>query len=123
MKQLGDILRDGGLVTGEQLDKALAEHQRLGRPLGRVLVDLGMLTESQLVAALATQIGLPFVDLSDYPVDAGAVALIPDAVARRHTALPIGFEDDKIVVAWNGLMLAYASLHDMHTLVRQRLGF
>ena len=58
-----------------------------------------MLTEGQLVAALATQIGLQFVDLSDYPVDGSAVAAVPDAVCRRHTALPIGYEDGKLVVA------------------------
>ena len=64
-----------------------------------MLVDLGYLSESQLVAALATQIGLPFADLSDYPVDAGAASLLPDAVARRQTALPVGYDDGRLVVA------------------------
>jgi type IV pilus assembly protein PilB len=99
MKQLGDILLEGGLVTQEELAGAVEEQQRLGRSLGRVLVDLGVLTESQLVAALATQIGMKFVDLTDYPVDGSAVAKISDVVARRHTALPIGYEDGKLVVA------------------------
>ncbi len=99
MKQLGDILLDGGHVTSEQLGHATEEQRRLGRSLGRVLVDLGMLSEGQLVAALATQIGLKFVDLSDYPVDGSAVSRVPDAVCRRHHALPIGYEDDKLVVA------------------------
>ncbi len=99
MKQLADILLDGGLVTAEQLEAAAGEQVRAGRSLGRVLVDLGIVTESQLVAALATQIGLPFVDLSDYPVDGSAVAAIPDTVARRYTALGIGYEEGRIVVA------------------------
>ncbi|MCU1591081.1 MAG: Type secretion system protein GspE [Frankiales bacterium] len=99
MKQLGDILLEGGHVTREQLANAVEEQRRLGRSLGRVLVDLGMLSEGQLVAALATQIGLKFVDLSDYPVDGSAVAKVPDAVCRRHNALPIGYEDGKLVVA------------------------
>ena len=99
MKQLGDILLEGGHVTREQLDHAVVEQRRLGRSLGRVLVDLGVLTESQLVAALATQIGMRFVDLSDHPVDGSAVMRVPDTVCRRHTALPIGFEDGKLVVA------------------------
>ena len=99
MKQLGDILLEGGLVTHDQLAGAMEEQQRLGRSLGRVLVDMGVLSESQLVAALATQIGMKFVDLTDYPVDGSAVAKITDVVARRHTALPIGYEDGKLVVA------------------------
>jgi type IV pilus assembly protein PilB len=99
VKQLGDILLEGGHVTPEQLAGAVEEQRRLGRSLGRVLVDLGMLTEGQLVAALATQIGLKFVDLSDYPVDGSAVSRVPDVVCRRHNALPIGYEDGRLVVA------------------------
>jgi type IV pilus assembly protein PilB len=99
MKQLGDVLLEGGLVTQEQLNGAVEEQQRLGRSLGRVLVDMGILTEPQLVAALATQIGMKFVDLTDYPVDGSAVGKISDVVARRHNALPIGYEDGKLVVA------------------------
>src|SRR5947208_417713 len=99
MKQLGDILLEDGLVSQEQLAVAVEEQRRLGRSLGRVLVDQGVLSESQLVAALATQIGMKFVDLADYPVDGSAVAKISDAVARRHTALSIGYDDGKLVVA------------------------
>ena len=99
MKQLGEILLDGGLVTRDQLDSAVAEQKRLGRSLGRVLVDQGVLTEAQLVASLAAQIGMRFVDLSDLQVDGSALARVPGAVARRHTAIPIGYEDGKLVVA------------------------
>jgi len=99
MKQLGDILLEGGLVTPEQLGGAVEEQQKLGRSLGRVLVDLGILTEAQLVAEMATRIGMQFVDLSDFAVDGSAVSRISDAVCRRHNALPIGYEDDKLVVA------------------------
>ncbi|MCW3041730.1 MAG: type secretion system protein GspE [Solirubrobacterales bacterium] len=99
MKQLGDILLEGGHLTRNQLESAVAEQKRLGRSLGRVLVDMKLLSEGQLVAALATQIGMKFVDLSDYPVDGSAVMRVPDPVCRRHTALPIGYEDGKLVVA------------------------
>ncbi len=75
------------------------EQERLGRSLGRVLVDQGVLTESQLVASLAAQIGMRFVDLGDIQVDGSALARVPGHVARRHTAIPIGFEDGKLVVA------------------------
>jgi type IV pilus assembly protein PilB len=99
VKQLGDILLDSGLVTQQQLADAYDEHQRAGRALGRVLVEKGVLTESQLVAALAQQIGLKFVDLSDYPVDGAAIASVPPVVCRRYNALPIGYDDGKLLVA------------------------
>jgi type IV pilus assembly protein PilB len=99
VKQLGDILLEGGLVTREQLDVAVVEQNKLGRSLGRVLVEQGVLTEAQLVGSLAAQIGMRFVDLGDIQVDGSALARVPGHVARRHTAIPIGYEDGKLVVA------------------------
>jgi type IV pilus assembly protein PilB len=99
VKQLGDILLEGGLVTRDQLDSAMSEQIRLGRSLGRVLVEQGVLTEAQLVASLAAQIGMRFVDLSDLQLDGSALGRVPGHVARRHTAIPIGYEDGKLVVA------------------------
>jgi type IV pilus assembly protein PilB len=99
MKQLADILLEAGLVTGTQLAAAFDEHQRVGRSLGRVLVETQVITEAQLVAALAFQIGLPFVDLAERAVDNAAVVLIPAAVCRRHLVLPIGFESGRLVLA------------------------
>jgi type IV pilus assembly protein PilB len=99
MKQLADILLEHGLVSETQLREAVGVQEHAGRSLGRVLVDGGVLTESQLVQALAAQIGLRFVDLSDFPIDGTAVARVPGVVCRRHTAIPIGFEEAKLVVA------------------------
>jgi type IV pilus assembly protein PilB len=99
VKQLGDILLEGGLVTSAQLSEAFDEHQRAGRSLGRVLVDHGYVTESQLVAALAAQIGMPFVDLSEVTVDGSAIARVPGAVCRRHTAIPFAMDEGRLVVA------------------------
>jgi type IV pilus assembly protein PilB len=99
VKQLGDILIEGGLVNQQQLSAAYEAHQLNGRSLGRVLVEQGVLSEGQLVAALATQIGLRFVDLTEFSVDGSAIARVPDSVCRRYTALPVGYEDGKLLVA------------------------
>ncbi len=99
VQQLGDVLVEDGVITAEQLDAAVQEQRRVGRPLARVLVDLDVLTDAQLAAGLARQLGLRLVDLSDHPVDVSAVARVPDVVCRRHLVLPIGYEDDKLVVA------------------------
>ena len=93
MKQLTDILLEERLVEPAQLDEAWQEHERVGRPLGRILVEMGHITEAQLVAALASQIGLDFVDLSEHAVDATAVAVLNPTIARRHTVLPIGWDE------------------------------
>jgi type IV pilus assembly protein PilB len=87
VKQLADILLEGDLVTEAELAAAFDEHQRDGRSLGRVLVEQGVLNEAQLVAALAHQIGLPFVDLTEFAIDPSAVAL------------PIGYDEGRLLLA------------------------
>ena len=99
MKQLGSILLEERVLTEEQLVDAIDEQQARGQSLGRTLVEMGYISEGQLVRALASQVGMEFVELAEYPVDRAAVALIPDTVCRRHAALPIGFEGELLKVA------------------------
>ena len=99
MKQLGEILLANGHVTRDQLDSAVAEHEQNGHSLSRVLLDKGVVREPQLVEALAAQVGLRFVDLSDFAVDSSAVVRAPGPVCRRHVAIPIGYEGKRLLVA------------------------
>jgi type IV pilus assembly protein PilB len=99
VKQLGQILLDEGFVSDSQLSAALAEQRIRGQSLGTTLVEIGILTERQLVSALAIQVGMPFIDLDEYPVDRMAVSLVPGSLCRRHVVLPIGIEDGFLVLA------------------------
>ena len=99
MRQLADILLDTGLVDQQQLAGAYSEHEQVGRSLGRILVEQEVLTEAQLVSALAAQVGLPFVDLAEAGVDPQATMLVSAAVCRRHAVLPIAVEDGRLVLA------------------------
>jgi type IV pilus assembly protein PilB len=114
-KQLGQILIELGYITSEQLEVALEEHRKTPKSLGRVLIDLGMIKESDLVRALAEQVGLEFVDLAEFPVDSVATSLLPEALARRYKALPIGERDGKLLVAMSDPANVYA-LDDIRTI-------
>jgi type IV pilus assembly protein PilB len=114
-KQLGQILIELGYITQEQLDVAVEEHRQTPKSLGRVLIDLGMIKEADLVRALAEQVGLEFVDLTEHPVDPTATVLLPEALARRYRALPIGERDGKLLVAMSDPANVYA-LDDIRTI-------
>lgn len=86
-------------MTEHQLMDAIDEQQSRGQTLGRTLVELGMISESQLVRALAQQVGMEFVDLTTFAVDQQAVALVPAVLCRRHNALPISREGDVLKLA------------------------
>ena len=96
---IGALLVEEGLVTQEQIDAALAEQVTVGAPLGRVLTERGLVSEIDLARTVAAQHGLDFIDLSDQAVDRAATALVPEAVARRYLALPIGTADGRLLVA------------------------
>jgi type IV pilus assembly protein PilB len=114
-KQLGQILVEDGLITEDQLAHALAEQERIPKSLGRILIDLGLIKEVDLVRSLAHQVGLQFIDLSDYPVDPSATVLVPETVSRRYRALPVGIEDGKLIVAMSDPANVYA-LDDIRTI-------
>jgi type IV pilus assembly protein PilB len=114
-KQLGQILLEQGLISEEHLQRALDEHRNTPKSLGRVLIDLGYIRERDLVRALAEQVGLEFVDLTEYRIDAAATGLLPEALCRRYRALPIGEQDGKLLVAMSDPANVYA-LDDIRTI-------
>jgi type IV pilus assembly protein PilB len=117
-KQLGQILIEQGLITSAQLEQALEEHRKTPKSLGRVLIDLGLIKEADLVRALAEQVGLEFVDLADYHIDPSSTMLLPDALARRYRAIPIGERDGKLLVAMSDPANVYA-LDDIRTITNR----
>jgi type IV pilus assembly protein PilB len=115
VKQLGEVLLEAGLITQEQLLAAQEEQTRRKRSLGRILIEMGLITETSLVGALAKQVGLEFIDLTDSRIDGSAAALIPEAVAKRYVALPISFEGERLVVAMSDPSNVYA-MDDIRTM-------
>ena len=119
-KQLGQILVEEGLIAPEQFEFALKEQERVPKSIGRILIDHRMIREVDLVRALALQVGLEFVDLSETPPDPLAASLIPEPVARRYRALPYAERDGKLLVAMSDPANVYA-LDDMRTITGREI--
>ena len=98
-ERLGALLVAGGLLTEEALEWARGARTERGHGLTRVLIEDDLVTESDLVATLASHLKLEYVDLSDYPIDAAAARLVSESLARRYQALPIGWDDGRLIVA------------------------
>ena len=97
--KLGDILVREGLITQEQLRKALLEQKNSGMRLGYTLVKLGFIEETEVTKMLARQYRMPAVDLSRFEVDAKILKLIPPDIATKHTVLPLKREGRTLTVA------------------------
>jgi type IV pilus assembly protein PilB len=96
-KRLGKILVQAGVITEQQLDETLAEAE--GASLSAALVQSGLTTETKIAQAIADQMGLTFVDIAAYDIDARAATMLATDLARRYNVLPIAIQDEELVVA------------------------
>ncbi len=92
--RLGDILKDMGLVTDEQVESAIARQKETRKRLGQLLLDDGIVTQLDLTKALAQKFGVSFLDLTATRFDGAATAYIDEKLARRYGAVPVRFLDD-----------------------------
>jgi type IV pilus assembly protein PilB len=101
-RRLGEVLVAGGVLTLEQLERALStqrEEQGQRRRLGEIITALGLADEVQIAHALSDQLGLPFVDLSEMPVSEVTLGVLPKHVALRHGVVPITLAHGVLTVA------------------------
>ena len=98
--RLGDLLVSEQIITDEQLMKALAYQKKSGLKLGKALIELGFIDEDRMLNFLSQQLGIPFFDLSHVSISTDAVNLIPEVHARRFRALAINIDaNDDVTVA------------------------
>src|SRR5687767_3943515 len=97
--RIGDLLIREGLITKEQLDKALLEQKQNGTRLGYNLVKLGFVQETELTKMLARQYKMPAVDLSKFEVDPRIAKLIPGEMALKNLVLPLKRDGRTLTVA------------------------
>lgn len=101
-KQLGELLLDRGIINQSQLDQALAVQRDKGGLIGEILVELGFVKEDDIAQSLTAQYGFPYLPLSSYDVNVDITGIIPGRVARQYLLVPI----DKI---GNNLTLAMSN--------------
>lgn len=99
MKRLGEILVESGLLTPEQLNRALATAAANQQRLGEALVSIGLLSEIDIARALATQLGLEIVRLQTMAIFPDILALFPRDLLEQYQIVPIRLEPDRLIVA------------------------
>jgi type IV pilus assembly protein PilB len=97
--RLGEMLVREGLITRDQLSKALAEQKQSGQRLGYTLVKMGMLPEIDLTKMLAKQHRMPAVDLSRFEVDPKIAKMITAELAQKSLVMPLKREGRSLTVA------------------------
>jgi len=91
-KRLGEILVQAGVLAEPQLRAALNEQRRWGGPLGRVLVDMNLISEEAMVQALSHQLNLPAVNLDQRNIQQEALDTIPAELAEQLAVIPFALQ-------------------------------
>ncbi|GIU19742.1 MSHA biogenesis protein MshE [Shewanella colwelliana] len=97
--RLGDLLVQEQIISEAQLMQALAEQKNSGKKLGRTLIDLSSITEDQLLKFLSQQLNIPFLDISRRAIAPQVVNLLPEVQARRYRALAVEDDGESVLVA------------------------
>ncbi len=98
--RLGEVLKEQGCITQEQMDQALAyqkEHREMR--VGQILQKLGFVSERQVLEALAARLDIEIVDVEKLAVDYSAASAIPRQLAEEQRILAVGYEGKKLMVA------------------------
>ncbi len=97
--KIGELLLKAGLITEEQLQKALDEQSQVGGRLGEHLLRLGYVTEEDILDCLSQQCGVPSINLRHFDIDESIIRLIPPDVARKYQFIPVSKTGATLTVA------------------------
>ena len=98
-KKLGQLLCEKSYLDESSLEFALAEQQVEYQRLGQILLRLGYVTQAQLNEALALQVGIEKLDLTDVSISPEIIMLVPAELVSKYKILPIRHEDGRLAVA------------------------
>jgi type IV pilus assembly protein PilB len=92
-------LVDNGTITSAMADEVIDEHQRTGKSVRLVLVDMQILSEEDILNDVAEQLGAPIVSLNTMEIPTEVIRNIPVSVARMYNVFPVEADETHAVFA------------------------
>jgi len=98
-KRIGEILLNLGIISEDQLMRSLKLQKERNTVLGQILIEEGFVREEQIIEVLELQFGIESIQLDKYNIDPTVPGLISEKMARRHEMIPVLIKDNHLVVA------------------------
>ncbi|HAH47810.1 GspE/PulE family protein [Gimesia sp.] len=95
--EIGEILQRRGILDERQL--LMAQQSANGDRLDRVVREMGLASEEDLLKAFADELGMKYFELKDYQVDKELLALFPATPIFRNALLPLQRDNGRVLVA------------------------
>lgn len=109
---IGQLLVEEKVISKEQLESALIEQRTSKKRLGEVIAELGFASERDILRTLALRLGVEYVDTPLFIVELDVIRLIPEALARRYSIIPVYLRSGALTIATND-PLDFACLEDI----------
>lgn len=102
MIPIGEVLKEYGYISEEQLQVALdMQKSDRSKKLGEHLINMGAISELQMLTALSDKLNQPLVDLNQVEIDGKAVEKIPNALALKYNIIATNMDGNHLTVAIN----------------------
>lgn len=88
-KPLGELLIDLGIISKESVEKALQIQKQKGGLFGEILVEMGCAKEEDIAQVLTVQYGFPYLPLGNYDISPDVIKLVPLKMASEYHFIPI----------------------------------
>ncbi|MBL7130558.1 MAG: Flp pilus assembly complex ATPase component TadA [Candidatus Omnitrophica bacterium] len=109
MVRIGEILLSKELITSAELKTALEEGRRTGEVLGKVLLRMKLISEEQLLKALAEQLDLQFIpSLKDISISSDAIKAISAKLVWYYKCMPLKLENKVLTIAVSDPLAVWA---------------
>jgi len=97
--KLGEILLNEGIISESQLKKALDYQEEKGGRLGSILIKLDIVSEDDIAEILSKQQGVPAIDLSHFEIDKSVLRILNEEHCRKNLIMPINKIGDTLTLA------------------------
>jgi len=118
--RLGDLLVASGVISQEQLGRALELQKETRERLGDLLVQHGFITEQQLIEALKIQLGVEFIDLTAVSIPVELARYVPKNIAKKYCVVPVKLVRDTLYLAMSD-PLDFIAQEEVKTASRKRV--
>jgi general secretion pathway protein E len=98
-RRLGEMLVERGKIEPDELERALELQRERGDKLGKIMVDMGLIAQRDMLAALSEQLGIPLVTVDQPPPSAPEIEGLSHRFLHQCRAFPLALADSTLTVA------------------------
>ena len=116
----GQLLKDKGFVTDNQIQEALAIQKQKGGPIGDILVSLHYVTNDQIMLAMSEYLGQEIVNIEGIDIPSEIINVIPPAIAQLYRIIPINIKDDTLTIV-QADALNFETMDDLRLMLKHQI--